>query len=200
MSNTTCRRAVPPRGLKSRRISPSPPPPQIQAAFCAAWRFGEGAMGVGLYSVSCGYGCGCGFGGLTSLIAMVLALRAREALRMGMGGKVFSGPSLRCGARSVRRSASRRLVIANGDQRPLAPKCRAALAAPCGHFASLVRSSSTARLPSENFVLLRRIWRPVQHFRRPSRSSAWFKGGETPPSELRTLPSPFTFTPPSVRG
>ena len=86
-------------------------------------------MGVGLYSVSCGYGCGCGFGGLTSLIAMVLALRAREALRMGMGGKVFSGPSLRCGARSVRRSASRRLVIANGDQRPLAPKCRAALRA-----------------------------------------------------------------------
>ena len=124
-------------------------------------------MGVGLYSVSCGYGYGCGFGGLTSLIAMVLALRAREALRMGMGGKVFSGPSLRCGARSVRRSASRRLVIANGDQRPLAPKCRAALAAPCGHFASLVRSSSTARLPSENFVLLRRILRPVQHLRRP---------------------------------
>ena len=119
-------------------------------------------MGVGLYSVSCGYGYGCGFGGLTSLIAMVLALRAREALRMGMGGKVFSGPSLRCGARSVRRSASRRLVIANGDQRPLAPKCRAALAAPCGHFASLVRSSSTARLPFEA-KLLRRIWRPVQH-------------------------------------
>ena len=86
-------------------------------------------MGVGLYSVSCGYGYGCGFGGLTSLIAMVLALRAREALRMGMGGKVFSGPSLRCGARSVRQSASRRLVIANGDQRPLAPKCRAALRA-----------------------------------------------------------------------
>ena len=51
-------------------------------------------MGVGLYSVSCGYGYGCGFGGLTSLIAMVLALRAREALRMVMGGKVFSGPSL----------------------------------------------------------------------------------------------------------
>jgi len=124
-------------------------------------------MGVGLYSVSCGYGYGCGFGGLTSLIAMVLALRAHEALRMGMGGKVFSGPSLRCGARSVRRSASRRLVIANGDQRPLAPKCRAALAAPCGHFASLVRSSSTARLPSENFVLLRRILRPVQHLHRP---------------------------------
>ena len=70
-------------------------------------------MGVGLYSVSCGYGYGCGFGGLTSLIAMVLALRAREALRMGMGGKVFSGPSLRCGARSVRQSASRRLVIAS---------------------------------------------------------------------------------------
>ena len=86
-------------------------------------------MGVGLYSVSCGYGYGCGFGGFTSLIAMVLALRAREALRMGMGGKVFSGPSLRCGARSVRQSASRRLVIANGDQRPLAPKCRAALRA-----------------------------------------------------------------------
>jgi len=152
-------------------------------------------MGVGLYSVSCGYGCGCGFGGFASLIAMVLALRAREALRMGMGGKVFSGPSLRCGARSVRRSASRRLVIANGDQRPLAPKCRAALAAPCGHFASLVRSSSTARLPSENFVLLRRILRPVQHLRRPSRSSAWFRGGETPPSRLRALSSPFTFTP-----
>jgi len=109
MSNTTCRRAVPPRGLKSRRISPSPPPPQTQAAFCAA--------------------------------------AARSALL----------------ARSVRRSASRRLVIANGDQRPLAPKCHAALAAPCGHFASLVRSSSTARLPSENFVLLRRILRPVQH-------------------------------------
>ena len=120
-------------------------------------------MGVGLYSVSCGYGCGCGFGGLTSLIAMVLALRAREALRMGgslrmvMGGKVFSGPSLRCGARSVRRSASRRLVIANGDQRPLAPND----ASPFG--------------------------RPVQHLRRPSRSSAWFKGGETPPYELRAL-------------
>ena len=44
-------------------------------------------MGVGLYSVSCGYGYGCGFGGLTSLIAMVLALHAREALRMGMGGE-----------------------------------------------------------------------------------------------------------------
>jgi len=130
-------------------------------------------MGVGLYSVSCGYGYGCDFGGFTSLIAMVLALRAREALRMGgslrmvMDGKVFSDPSLRCGARSVRRSASRRLVIANGDQRPLAPKCRAALAAPCGHFASLVRSSSTARLPSENFVLLRRILRPVQHLHPP---------------------------------
>ena len=57
-------------------------------------------MGVGLYSVSCGYGCGYGFGGFASLIAMVLALRAREALRSGgslrmvMGGKVFSGPSL----------------------------------------------------------------------------------------------------------
>ena len=48
-------------------------------------------MGVGLYSVSCGYGCGYGFGGFASLIAMVLALRAREALRMVMGGKVFSG-------------------------------------------------------------------------------------------------------------
>ena len=51
-------------------------------------------MGVGLYSVSCGYGCGYGFGGFASLIAMVLALRAREALRMVMGGKVFSGTSL----------------------------------------------------------------------------------------------------------
>ena len=57
-------------------------------------------MGVGHYSVSCGYGYGCGFGGFTSLIAMVLALHAREALRMGgslrmvMGGKVFSGSSL----------------------------------------------------------------------------------------------------------
>ena len=49
-------------------------------------------------------------------------------------------------------------------------------AAPCGHFASLVRSSSTARLPSESFALLRRIWRPVQHHRHPSRSSAWFRG------------------------
>ena len=47
MSNTTCRRAEPPRVLKSRRISPSPPPPQTPAAFCAAWRFGEGAMGGG---------------------------------------------------------------------------------------------------------------------------------------------------------
>ena len=44
-------------------------------------------MGVGLYSVSCGYGYGCDFGGFTSLIAMVLALRAREELRMGMGGE-----------------------------------------------------------------------------------------------------------------
>ena len=40
-------------------------------------------MGVGLYSVSCGYGCGCGFGGFASLIAMVLALRAREARTRG---------------------------------------------------------------------------------------------------------------------
>ena len=48
-------------------------------------------MGVGLYSVSCGYGCGYGFGGFASLIAMVLALRAREALRMVMGGKVLHG-------------------------------------------------------------------------------------------------------------
>ena len=48
-------------------------------------------MGVGLYSVSCGYGCGCGFGGLTSLIAMVLALRAREALRMGGSLRMVMG-------------------------------------------------------------------------------------------------------------
>jgi len=33
-------------------------------------------------SVSCGYGYGCGFGGLTSLIAIVLALRARKAFHM----------------------------------------------------------------------------------------------------------------------
>ena len=56
-------------------------------------------MGVGLYSVSCGYGCGCGcgFGGFASLIAMVLALRAREALRPGLRGQgVFgSHPRLR---------------------------------------------------------------------------------------------------------
>ena len=56
-------------------------------------RFGEGAMGVGLYSVPYGYGFGYGFGGFTSLIAMVLALRAREAFRMGMGGEgVFGIP------------------------------------------------------------------------------------------------------------
>ena len=48
-------------------------------------------MGVGLYSVSCGFGCGCGFGGFTSLIAMVLALRAREALRSGLGGQGVFG-------------------------------------------------------------------------------------------------------------
>ena len=48
-------------------------------------------MGVGLYSVSCGYGYGCGFGGFTSLIAMVLALRAREALRSGLGGQGVLG-------------------------------------------------------------------------------------------------------------
>ena len=32
---------------------------------------------------------------------------------------------------------------------------------------------------------LRHSGRPVQHLRRPSRSSAWFKGGEMPPCELR---------------
>ena len=70
-------------------------------------------MGVGLYSVSCGFGCGCGFGGFTSLIAMVLALRAREALRMGMGGKVFSGSLPSIGTRSPHLSATGRLVIAS---------------------------------------------------------------------------------------
>ena len=174
MSNTTCRRAVPPRGLKSRRISPSPPPPQTPAAFCAAWRFGEGAMGVGLYSVSCGYGYGCGFGGLTSLIAMVLALRAREALRMVMGGKVFSGPSLSWLARRCARSVGIRSHGFALRAKPRVGSCAPNAASPFG--------------------------RPVQHLRRPSRSSAHIQGGETPPSELRALPAPFTFTPPSVRG
>jgi hypothetical protein len=86
-------------------------------------------MGGGYVYGDYGYGCDMVLGDKYPLIAMVLALRAREAFRMGMCGKVFSGPSLRCGARSVRQSASRRLVIANGDQRPLAPKCRAALRA-----------------------------------------------------------------------
>ena len=150
-------------------------------------------MGVGLYSVSCGFGCGCGFGGFASLIAMVLALRAREALRMGMGGKVFSGPSLRCGARSVRRSASRRLVIANGDQRPLAPKCRAALRASRATPSSpipqlrLVQGRRNAALWASRHTYSVQFGRPVQHLRRPSRSSAWFKGGETPPYGLRDL-------------
>ena len=167
--------------------------------------FGEGAMGVGLYSVSCGYGCGCGFGGLTSLIAMVLALRAREALRMGMGGKVFSGPSLRCGARSVRRSASRRLVIANGDQRPLAPKCRAALRASRAtpsppHPAAPLGSRAAKRRPvsfAQNLAT-REGQRPRCTCGGESRAARTLPLPEA--FVLRALPSPFTFRPPSVRG
>ena len=114
-------------------------------------------------------------------------IRPTGSLRIALGERCFREPSLRSAL--VRRTGQRLTARdCQGNRRPHAPKCRAVLAAPCGHFASLVRSSSTARLPSENFVLLRRIWRPVQHFRRPSRSSAWFKGGETPPSELRALP------------
>ena len=51
-------------------------------------------MGVGM-AVRCivgfGYGCDCGFGGFASLIAMVLALRAREALRSGLCGQGVFG-------------------------------------------------------------------------------------------------------------
>ena len=118
-------------------------------------------MGVGLYSVSCGYGCGCGFGGLTSLIAMVLALRAREALRMGgslrmvMGGKVFSGPSLSWLARQCARSVGIRSHGFALRVKPRVGSCAPNAASPFG--------------------------RPVQHLRRPSRSSAWFKGGVPPP-------------------
>ena len=48
---------------------------------------------MGLYSVSCGYGCGCGFGGFASLIAMVLALRARTRAyaRRGYGDGISAG-------------------------------------------------------------------------------------------------------------
>lgn len=98
-------------------------------------------MGVGLYSVSCGYGYGCGFGGLTSLIAMVLALRAREALRMGMGGKVFSGPSL---SWLARRCASSVGIRSHGfalRAKPRVGSCAPNAASPFG--------------------------RPVQHLRRP---------------------------------
>ena len=161
MSNTTCRRAVPPRGLKSRRISPSPPPPQTPAAFCAAWRFGEGAMGVGLYSVSCGFGCGCGFGGLTSLIAMVLALRARGASHGDGREGVFGNPPF-----------NGSLVGAPGQW----GFARTGLP-----FGPNLVSAHAHRMP------LRHFGRPVQHHRHPSRSSAWFKGGETPPCELRAL-------------
>ena len=69
-------------------------------------------MGVGLYSVSCGYGYGCGFGGLTSLIAMVLALRAREALRMGMGGKSWRDLGVSRQAFSVRLKKVEKVISA----------------------------------------------------------------------------------------
>jgi len=124
-------------------------------------------MGVGLYSVSCGYGCGCGFGGLTSLIAMVLALRAREALRIGgslrmvMGGKVFSGPSLSWLARRCALSVGIRSHGFALRAKPRVGSCAPNAASPFG--------------------------RPVQHLHRPSRSSAWFRGGETPPYGLRAL-------------
>ena len=164
-------------------------------------------MGVGLYSVSCGYGCGYGFGGFASLIAMVLALRAREALRMGTGGKVFSGPSLSWLARRCALSVGIRSSDApHGDGREGVfgnPPFHGSLVGAPGQwgfartglpFGPNLVSAHAHRMP------LRHSGRPVQHLHRPSRSSAWFKGGETPPSELRTLPSPFTFTPPSVRG
>ena len=122
-------------------------------------------MGVGLYSVSCGYGYGCGFGGLTSLIAMVLALRAREALRMGgslrmvMGGKVFSGPSLSWLARRCARSVGIRSHGFALRAKPRVGSCAPNTASPFG--------------------------RPVQHLRRPSRSSAWFKAAQCAALELR---------------
>ena len=57
-------------------------------------------MGVGM-AVQCivgyGYGCDYGFGGLKSLIALVLALRAHARTRCGASGLrghgVFGGPS-----------------------------------------------------------------------------------------------------------
>ena len=100
-------------------------------------------------------------------------------------GWCFRDPSLQSALvrRPCQRLVGSRLPVAIGGlrRRNAVPS----FAAPCGHFASLVRSSSTARLPSESFALLRRIWRPVQHHRHPSRSSAWFKAAHCAALELR---------------
>ena len=96
-------------------------------------------MGVGLYSVSCGYGCGYGFGGFASLIAMVLALRAREALRSGMGGEGVFG-SLPFMARSSVRLVSgdsHARVCPSGQTscRLMRTECRFAIpGVPCNTF------------------------------------------------------------------
>ena len=67
------------------------------------------------------------------------------AIRSAVGGGVFGSlPSV--GTRSSRLSSSGRLVIACGDQRPHAPKCRACLSGvPC--------NTSTARLRSVEAAL-----------------------------------------------
>ena len=98
----------------------------------------------------------------SSKVASTPGIRPTGSLRIALGERCFRVPPCRrhsFGSLSSVWSAR----DCQGNRRPQSPKCRAAFAAPCGHFASLVRSSSTARLPSENFVLLRRIWRPVQH-------------------------------------
>ena len=78
----------------------------------------------------------------------------------------------------------------------IAAKRRPAFSADSKH--SIPTQHCTAM--SAHRMPLRHFGFPVQHLHLPSSSSAWFMGGETPPCELRALPSPFTFTPPSVRG
>ena len=175
MSNATCRRAVPPRGLKSRRFSPYPPPPQTPAAFCAAWRFGEGAMGGG-------------------------ALQCIVWLWMWMWFWGINIPNCYGSGTTRARGAP------HGDGREGVfgiPPYHGSLVGAPGQwgfartglpFGPNLVSAHAHRMP------LRHSGVPCNTFAASSRSSAWFKGGVPPPSKLRALPSPFTFTPPSVRG
>ena len=101
---------------------------------------------------------------------LLVRLQICGAIRSAWGWMCFRVPPFRrhsFGAPVRIRSARDRLTAISGlTHRNAVP----AFAAPCGHFASLVRSSSTARLPSESFALLRRIWRPVQHLHPQLRS------------------------------